>query len=277
VAKASRAGYVRVGILVVLGLIWLAPSYLMIVNAARPAGSFDPAHAWTPAGHFDLLTNIRRAWDSAQIGDGLGSTLLYSVISPALAIGIGALAGYGIVTLRLRHGFAWFMLIFGGTIFPSQMLLVPLFTNYSRFNLYDTRQGLILIYTVISVPLAAFVMRNFFTGVAFSIFEAARLDGASTFRVFWRIYLPLSWPALAAVFVLEFTFTWNDLIFGLTLSQSDSIRPVMTAVSALQSDVYAGTPVPVALAVGLLVSIPAIVLFLATQRFFTRGLTLGQL
>lgn len=273
----AKARYVRVGILVVLGLIWLAPSYLMIVNAARPAGAFDPAHAWTPAGHFELLTNIRRAWDSAQIGDGLGSTLLYSVLSPALAIGIGALAGYGIVALRLRHGFAWFMLIFGGTIFPSQMLLVPLFTNYSRFNLYDTHQGLILIYTVISVPLAAFVMRNFFTGVAFSIFEAARLDGASTFRVFWRIYLPLSWSALAAVFVLEFTFTWNDLIFGLTLSQSSGVRPVMTAVSALQSDVYAGTPVPVALAVGLLVSVPAIALFLATQRFFTRGLTLGQL
>jgi multiple sugar transport system permease protein len=264
-------------VLVVLGLLWLAPAYLIVVNAARPAGGYDPAHAWIPSGHFDLLANMRRAWGAGQIGQGLGSTLLYSVVSPALAILIGALAGYSIVTLRLRHGFAWFMLIFGGTIFPAQMLLVPLFVGYSRYNLYDTRPGLILIYTAISVPFAAFVMRNFFTGVAFSVFEAARLDGASTARVFWRIYLPLSWSALAAVFVLEFTFIWNDLLFGLTLSQSPGIRPVMTAVSALQSDVYAGTPVPVALAVGLLVSLPAIALFLATQRFFTRGLTLGQL
>jgi multiple sugar transport system permease protein len=264
-------------VLVVLGLIWLAPAYLMVVNAARPAGAYDPAHAWTPSGSFDLIANMRRAWDGSGLGQSVGSTLLYSVVSPALAILLGALAGFSIVTLRLRHGFAWFMLIFGGTIFPAQMLLVPLFVAYSKFNLYDTRPGMILIYTGISVPFAAFVMRNFFTGVAFSIFEAARLDGASTARVFWRMYLPLSWSALVAIFVLEFTFTWNDLLFGMTLSQSPGIRPVMPAVSALQSDVYAGTPVPVALAVGLLVSLPAIALFLGTQRFFTRGLTLGQL
>lgn len=267
----------KVLVLVVLGLIWLAPAYLMVVNAARPAGAYNPADAWTPSGSFDLLANMRRAWDGAGLGESLGSTLLYSIISPVLAILIGALAGFSIVTLRLRHGFAWFMLIFGGTVFPAQMLLVPLFVAYSRLNLYDTSFGLILIYAAISVPFAAFVMRNFFTGVAFSIFEAARLDGASTARIFWRMYLPLSWSALAAIFVLEFTFTWNDLLFGMTLAQSPGIRPVMPAVSALQSDVYAGTPVPVALAVGLLVSLPAIALFLATQRFFTRGLTLGQL
>ena len=267
----------KVLVLVVLGLIWLAPAYLMVVNAARPAGAYNPADAWSPAGSFELLSNMRRAWDDAGLGQSLGSTVLYSVLSPALAILIGALAGFSIVTLRLRHGFAWFMLIFGGTVFPAQMLLVPLFVAYSRLNLYDTRFGLVLIYAAISVPFAAFVMRNFFTGVAFSIFEAARLDGASTARIFWRMYLPLSWSALAAIFVLEFTFTWNDLLFGMTLAQSPGIRPVMPAVSALQSDVYAGTPVPVALAVGLLVSLPAIALFLATQRFFTRGLTLGQL
>lgn len=275
--KRRMSLIIRIGILVVLGLIWLAPAYLMLINAARPAGAFDPAHAWTPSGTFDLVTNIKKAWDRAGIGQSLGSTLLYSVVSPALAILIGALAGFALITLKVRHGFAWLMLIFGGTIFPSQMLLIPLFVSYSKFNLYDTRPGMILIYTGISVPLAAFVMRNFFSGVAFSMFEAARLDGASTLRVFWRIYLPMSWSALIAIFVLEFTFTWNDLLFGITLSQSNSIRPVMPAVSALQSDVYAGTPVPVALAVGLLVSLPAIALFLATQRFFTRGLTLGQL
>jgi multiple sugar transport system permease protein len=277
VLRRRLAHAARLGTLIALGLIWLAPIYLMIVNASRPAGSFDPAHAWTPAGHFDLVTNIRLAWDKGQIGDSIGATFLYSVVSPLIAILIGALAGYAIVTLRVRHGFAWFMLIFGGTIFPTQMLLVPLFVNYSRFNLYDTKVGMIVIYTVISVPFAAFVMRNFFTGVAFSMFEAARLDGASTGRVFWRIYLPLARSALIAVFVLEFTFTWNDLLFGLILSQSPGTRPVMTAVQAITSDVYSGTPVPVALAIGLLVSVPAVAIFLGTQRFFKHGLTLGQL
>src|SRR5487761_1726157 len=78
---------------------------LMIVNAARPAGAFDPAHAWTPSGHFDLFSNIRKAWSDGGIGDGIWASLLYSIVSPLLAVVIGALAGYGIVTLRLRHGF----------------------------------------------------------------------------------------------------------------------------------------------------------------------------
>jgi multiple sugar transport system permease protein len=267
---------IRRAALLVLGLIWLVPTYLLVVNAFRPADAYDPSHAWTPDGHIAIWDNFTRAWDTASLGDSLASTALYSVVSPAIAVVIGALAGYTIVVLRLRHGFVWFMLIFGGTVFPSQMLLVPLFVGYSDANLYDSRLGLILIYTAVSVPLAAFVLRNFFTGVAFTVFEAARMDGASTFRIFWRIYLPLSMSALAAVFILEFTFIWNDLLFGLTLTQTETVRPVMTALAGLTSNVYAGTPIPVGLAGGLVVSLPTVALFLGTQRMFTRGLALGQ-
>ncbi|MFF4195996.1 carbohydrate ABC transporter permease [Nonomuraea sp. NPDC001831] len=263
-------------VLIVLGLIWLGPTYLLIVNAARPAASYDPGSAWAPSGDFALLDNFGRALDSADLTGSLASTALYAVVSPLLGVVIGALAGYTIVVLRLRHGFWWFLLIFGGTVFPSQMLLVPLFVGYSDAGLYDSRLGMILIYTAINVPLAAFVLRNFYTGVAFSIFEAARMDGASTWRIFWRIYLPISLSALTAVFILEFTFIWNDLIFGLTLTQTQSVRPVMTALAGLMTDVYAGTPVPVGLAAGLVVSLPTVVLFLATQRLFARGLSLGS-
>jgi multiple sugar transport system permease protein len=267
---------IRRAVLVVLGLIWLGPTYLLIVNASRPAASYDPSRAWVPSGDFALLENFGRALDSANLTDSLASTAVYSLVSPTLGVLIGALAGYTIVVLRLRHGFWWFLLIFGGTIFPSQMLLVPLFVGYSDAGLYDSRMGMILVYTAINVPLAAFVLRNFYTGVAFSIFEAARMDGASTWRIFWRIYLPISLTALAAVFILEFTFIWNDLIFGLTLTQTESVRPVMTALAGLMTDVYAGTPVPVGLAAGLVVSLPTVVLFLATQRLFARGLSLGS-
>ncbi|NUR85427.1 MAG: carbohydrate ABC transporter permease [Nonomuraea sp.] len=263
-------------VLVVLGLVWLGPTYLLLVNASRPGDSYDPSQAWIPSGDFSLFTNFATAIDKASLGQSMTSTVLYALVSPLLGVLIGALAGYTIVVLRLRGGFWWFMLIFGGTIFPSQMLLIPLFVGYSDAGLYDTHWGMILIYTAINVPLAAFVLRNFYTGVAFSIFEAARMDGASTFRIFWRVYLPLSFSALAAVYILEFTFVWNDLIFGLTLSQTENVRPVMPALAGLMTDVYAGTPVPVGLAAGLVVSLPTVALFLATQRLFARGLSLGS-
>ena len=274
--KESRLGWVvRRGTLVVLGLIWLIPVYLLLINAFKSTDTYDADKIWTPDPHFSLFANLREAWDAVGLGESLASTALYSVTGPALAVVIGAMAGYAIVVLRLRAGFWWFLLLFGGTVFPIQMLLIPLFLGYSWADLYDRRFGLVLIYTAVSIPLAAFVMRNFFTGVAYEMFEAARVEGASTWKIFWRIYFPLALPALGAVFILEFAFIWNDLLFGLTLSQSDPVRPVMTALSALSS-AYAGSSVPVLLAAGLVMSLPTVAVFLAAQRMFARGLALGQ-
>lgn len=265
----------RVGILAVLGLVWLIPLYLFIVNAAKLPGEYGTATVWKLPESFGLFTNMGQAWDLSSLGDSLLSTTLYSLIGPALAAVIGAAAGYAIVTLRLRHGFVWFVLVFGGSIFPLQMVLMPLFDLYSRTGLYDTKIGMIVIYTTIATPFAAFVMRNFLGGVAHSVYEAGVVDGASAWQIFWRIYLPMSKSALVAIFILQATFIWNDLLLGLTLSQSDQVRPLVPALSALQSS-YGGATMSVVLAGGLLVSLPTVLLFLCTQRFFARGLALGQ-
>lgn len=155
------------------------------------------------------------------------------------------------------------------------MVLLPLFDAYSRTGLFDTRVGMIMIYTVISIPFSAFVMRNFFTGVAHNVFEAAVLDGATTWRIFVRLYLPMASSALVAIFILQATFVWNDLLLGLTLSQSDDIRPIITTLSGMQST-YGGAQMSVVLAAAVLVSLPTVILFLCTQRFFAKGLALGQ-
>ncbi|GIF45714.1 carbohydrate ABC transporter membrane protein 2 (CUT1 family) [Asanoa ferruginea] len=274
--KESKLGWVaRRGTLAVLGLVWLIPVYLLLVNAFKSTDAYDADKIWVPDKSFGLFANLRDAWDTVGLGQSIGSTALYSVTGPALAVVIGAMAGYAIVVLRLRAGFWWFLLLFGGTVFPTQMLLIPLFLGYSWADLYDRRVGLVLIYTAVSIPLAAFVMRNFFTGIAYEMFEAARVEGASTWHIFRKIYFPLALPALGAVFILEFAFIWNDLLFGLTLSQSDPVRPVMTALSALSS-AYAGSSVPVLLAAGLVMSLPTVAVFLAAQRMFARGLALGQ-
>jgi multiple sugar transport system permease protein len=262
-------------VLAVMWVLWLIPVYLLIVNSVRSANDYATQSTWAIPHHFALWSNFMAAYHTAGLGQSLVSTFLYAVVSPAVAVVIGALAGFSIIALRLKHGFAWFMLIFGGSIFPIQMLIIPLFVGYADANLNDHRLGLILVYTAVSVPLAAFIMRNFFTGISYSIYEAAVVDGASAWRIFSRIYLPLATTALAAIFILEFTFIWNDLLFGLTLTQTETVRPVMTALSSLLS-AYAGTTYNVVLAAMLFVSLPTMLVFLCAQRLFTRGLALGQ-
>lgn len=268
----SRA--IRTGVLAVLGLFWLIPVYLLVVNAAKSPENFSSKESWLP-GDFALFGNIAEAMRLSGLAESAASTLLYSVVSPALAVLVGSCAGFAIVALRLRHGFAWFVVIFGGTVFPLQMILLPLMDGYTRVGVFDTQLGMIIVYTAISIPFSAFVMRNFFTGIAHSVFEAAVLDGASTWRIFVRVYLPMAKSALVAVFILQATFIWNDFLLGLVLSQSDTVRPIMTSLSGMQST-YGGAQMSVVLAGGLLVSLPTVVLFLCTQKFFARGLALGQ-
>ena len=273
--RLTAGGVIRRIVLVALGLFWLIPVYLLLANAAKTDDQYGFVDVWKPVGLGGLWANMGAAWEKGNLGAGLASTAVYSILSPAIAVLIGAAAGFAIVALRLRHGFAWFVIIFSSTIIPLQMILMPLFRGYVKFHLYDTRVGMIIIYTVLTIPFAAFVMRNFFSGIAREIFEAATVDGASSMRIFARIYLPMSVSALVAIFILQATLIWNDLLIGLTLTRSSDVRPVMTALVAMQST-YGGSTMQVVLAGGLLVSLPTVVLFLLTQRTFTRGMALGQ-
>ncbi len=266
--------FIRTAVLIVAGIIWLLPVYLLVINAAKSPADFTSKEAWLPNG-FALFENMSDALSLSGLGDAVFSTLIYAVVSPIVAVLVGAAAGFAIVALRLKHGFAWFVVIFGGTVFPLQMVLIPLFDGYSRVGLFDTRLGMVLIYTAISVPFSAFVMRNFFSGIAHNVFEAAVVDGASTWRIFTRVYIPMSLSALVAIFILQATFVWNDLLLGLTLSQSDDVRPIVTTLSGMQST-YGGAQLSTVLAAGILVSLPTVVLFLFTQKFFAKGLALGQ-
>ncbi|GAB3651753.1 carbohydrate ABC transporter permease [Glycomyces tarimensis] len=265
---------VRTTVLILLGLLWLVPVYLLLINAAKAPERFTTTESWRPT-DFSLFANIAEAMRLSGLGDSVASTLVYAIVSPAIAVLVGAAAGFAIVALRLRHGFAWFVAIFGGTVFPLQMILLPLFDAYSRVGVFDTRLGMVIVYTAISTPFSAFVMRNFFTGIAHNVFEASVLDGASTWRIFVRVYLPMASSALAAIFILQATFIWNDLLLGLVLSQSDAVRPIVTALAGMQST-YGGAQMSTVLAGAVLVSLPTVVLFLCTQKFFARGLALGQ-
>lgn len=265
---------IRTVVLALVGLVWLAPVYLLVVNAAKAPPEYNPRESWIP-NDWSLFANFAEAIRLSGLGDSVVSTIIYAVVSPAVAVAVGAAAGFAIVALRLKHGFWWFVFLFGGSIFPLQMIILPLFDGYSRIGLYDERLGMILIYTAISVPFSAFVMRNFFTGVSYNTFEAAVIDGANTWRIFTRMYVPMSASALVAIFILQATFIWNDLLLGLTLSQSDEVRPIVTTLAGMQNT-YGGAQLSTVLAAGIIVSLPTVILFLFTQRFFAKGLALGQ-
>ncbi|MEC3992563.1 carbohydrate ABC transporter permease [Actinacidiphila sp. DG2A-62] len=264
----------RGGTVVVLAVLWLVPTWLLVVNALVPADQYTGGPHWLPS-HFGLFGNMSQAWHKANLGPAFGNSLLYATVSALAAVVIATFAAFATVVMPVKRRVLWFWAIYSGTLLPLQVFIRPLFLSYARSSLYDTQIGLVLIYTAIAVPFAFFVMRNYSLTLPREVVEAARMDGASWWRVFWQIHVPLTRSAMVAVFVFQFVAVWNDLMFGITLTTSRNIRPIMAALADLQGN-YSNVGPPVVLAGALLVSLPTLVLFFSAQRFFVSSLRIHR-
>ncbi|MFW6381532.1 MAG: carbohydrate ABC transporter permease, partial [Bacillota bacterium] len=156
-------------------------------------------------------------------------------------------------------------------LLPFQMFLLPLYIGSSAVGLYDTRLGFTIIYLGICIPFALFLYRNYASKVPPALIDAARVDGCTDLMVFRHVFLPITKPAFLSVFVIQFIWGWNNLLFGMVLTED--ARPVMAAVAKL-SPSRGYTPVPVILAGSLLASIPTILVFLFLHQYFVEGLAI---
>ncbi|MCY4539318.1 MAG: carbohydrate ABC transporter permease [Chloroflexi bacterium] len=221
-----------------------------------------------------ILDNITSAAELSGIGNGIVSSLIYAFVGSATAVIVASSAAYSIAMLKIRFPFFWFLIIYSGTIFPFQMYLMPLFRMYQTVGLYDSRIGMLLFYSAIAVPFCLFVFRNYFIGMEPEVFEAASLDGASSFQTYLRILLPMAKPAALFLFVTQFSWIWNDFLFGQVLAKSDNVRPVMASLAMLSGTYGTGT-IPQQMAGALTASIPTLILFFVLQKHFMQGLILN--
>ncbi|HUB69742.1 MAG TPA: carbohydrate ABC transporter permease [Acidimicrobiales bacterium] len=261
------------GILTVAAILWALPIWWAVINASKSSSDFFAHPFYAIPREFDLLSNIRSAWDAAGLGQGFINSLIYGVVGAAASIVIASLAAYGIVVLRIKGGFTIFMMIYSGTVFPLQMYIIPLFRMYNSVHIYNTRWGLLLFYTAISVPFCTLVLRGFYSTVPGEYREAALVEGAGEARILRSVYAPLSVSAALVLFLFQFTWIWNDLLFGIVLASSPSVHPVMASLSSLMG-VYGGSSLPVELSGALIAASPMLVLFFTLRRFFTQGLSL---
>jgi multiple sugar transport system permease protein len=257
----------------ILVVVWLTPLGISFMTSLKSTQEYAQTARWELPKQVALKDNVLFAWKTGRLGSGFSRSLLYASVGAALAIVLASLASFALVQLRIWNGFFWFLLIYSGTIFPFQMYLLPLFYFYQKTNLYDTQTGMLLFYTAIAIPFCLFVLRNQFTTISYEIIEAAKMDGLSNFGIYRRMYIPLSIPAIAALFLFQFTWIWNDLLFGITLAKSPSVRPIMAGLASLRGS-YSADNTPAVLAGALMASLPTVIIFIALGRYLLRGMTL---
>jgi ABC-type glycerol-3-phosphate transport system permease component len=158
-------------------------------------------------------------------------------------------------------------------VIPPVVMVVPLFVSMVRVQLVNTYTGTILIYTGLLLPFSIYLMTNFFQTIPHEIIEAARIDGCSTFGVFWKIMLPLAAPAVVTLVVVNALWVWNELLIALVFMQKDELKTLMVGISAMRSRNYVNIPATMA---GLTIAtIPIVVVYMLGQRYFIRGMTAG--
>jgi len=261
-------------VLIVFGLLWLVPTLGLFITSLMPATEFTQQGWWHFLAHPHELTldNYRAVFDNQTIVDSLWTTVLVAVGGTALPVLIGALAGYAFAWLEFP-GRDWiFIVVVALLVVPLQMALIPMFQLYNDLNLFDTVLGLVLFHTAFGLPFAIFLLRNFFIGIPRDLMEAARIDGAGEFKIFWRLILPLGRPAIASLAIFQFLWTWNDLLVALTFGRSTV--PITVAIFS-QMRQFSGNIELIAPATFISLIIPLAVFF-AFQRSFVQGLLAGS-
>ena len=271
------------GFLVVTAALWLAPVGWAIFTSFRPY-SDTAKYGYVSMPHSLSLSNYRHAWTQGQIPLHFWNSMIVTL--PAIALILLFAASVAFVVSRFSFWFNVPLLIFfmAANLLPQQVIITPLFELYLRIPLpgwasngsglmYDSFLGLIAINVAFQTGFCTFVLSNYMKTIPASLSEAARVDGAGVARQFFGIILPLCKPALAALATLEFTWIYNDFLWAVVLMSSGDRRPITSSLTNLQGAFFTDNNLISAAAV--LVALPTIIVFLALQRQFISGLTLG--
>jgi alpha-glucoside transport system permease protein len=260
-------------VLVIVGLFWLVPMVGLFLTSLLSPDEQGQTGWWNIVSDPSIATfqNYEDIFQNDTITSSLTTTAVIAVGGTVLPIAVAALAAYAFAWLDFP-GRDWaFVVVIALLVVPVQMALIPMFSLYNDLGIFDTRLSLILFHTAFGLPFAIFLLRNFFIGIPRELLEAARLDGASEWRIFTRVILPLALPAIAALAVFQFIWTWNDLIVALTLARET--QPITVAVFSQLRQFGANLDL-IAPASFISMVIP-LVMFFAFQRFFVQGLLAG--
>lgn len=257
-------------LLVVLMLVTVVPFVRLFVTALHPGGTYPEGITWPEQPQW---SNFARAFQSAQMGKLLVSTLLIELGVVPAALLFATMAGFALGQLRIRGHRALFVLFLLGLTLPFEGVVIPLYYQVRDMGLLGTRWAIVLPLLGLYMPFAVVWMRAHFATVPAELSEAARVDGAGLWQLFWRVHVPLARPALTSLGILLFLWTWNQFLLAIVMVDDPTRRTMAGALGAFQGQY--GTDIPLLCAGSLLILTPTLLIFFAFQRQFAAALLAG--
>lgn len=259
-------------LLVVLMAVTLLPFISMFTSALAPSGTYPLGLSWPEHPHWG---NFLQAFQDADMGQMLVSSI--SIVAGVVPVSLlmATLAGFALGHLRVRGGQVAFVLFVLGLTLPLEGVVVPIYYEMRDFGLLGSRWAIILPLTGLFMPFGVYWMRAHFVNAPGDLSEAARVDGATTWQLFWRVHVPLARPALTSLGILLSVWTWNQFLLAIVLVDNPTNRTMAGSLGAFQGQW--GTNIPLLSAGSLLILAPTLILFVAFQRHFVTALLQGSL
>lgn len=282
-SKGLKQTLLRFILFTVLGLFclyYLLPLFVMISTSLK---SLQEIHASSLISLPKQVTfdAWAKAWSAACVGvrcTGLQPYVMNSVtmVVPAVLISttLGAINGYALTKWRFPGADIIFGLILFGAFIPFQVVILPMARMLGYFGLAGSVYGLILVHTVYGLAFTTLFFRNFFVGVSDGIVQAAKIDGAGFFTIFFSIMLPMAPPTIVVAVIWQFTQIWNDFLFGVAFTVGDS-NPVTVALNNIVATSTGVKEYNVDMAAAIIAALPTLLVYIVAGKYFVRGLAAG--
>ena len=271
VGPTKKSRRIQFILLCLVSTIFIAPFYIVLSASFKSSKDADVSTMWKLPSSWSF-SGISTAWESLN-ANFLSSVLM---VVPAVVISclIGSINGYILSKHTFRFSNTLFTLMLVGMFIPYQTILIPLVKFLQFINLYNTIPGLTLVHIVYGIPMTSLMFRNFYVSIPRALVEAAQIDGAGFYKIYFRVILPLSIPGFVVAGILQLTNIRNDFLFGIVTIPDPSKQPVTAALNNLS-----GTQTVdwnVLMAGALITALPTILAYTMLSRFYIQGLTAGS-
>lgn len=270
VDRRSRLG--GAALLLILTAWTLLPFASLFTAALHESGTYPNGLDWPSDPHWG---NFVQAFHVANMATIFKSSVLIVLGAVPVTVVIATMAGFALGQLRVAGGQVIFLLFLLGLTLPFEGIIVPLYYEILRMGFLDTRWAIILPLTGLFMPFGVFWMRAHFLNMPDELTEAARIDGATTWQLFWGVHVPLARPAIVSLAILTTVWTWNQFLLAIVLVNNPLERTMAGALGAFQGDW--GTNIPLLSAGSLLILAPMIIIYFVFQRQFISALLQGSL
>ena len=277
--KKYRLEHILYNIFVQIIFILLAATiifslYYLVANSFKSPNEFSSNQFAFPKS-FDL-ENFKYIWNEGGIKNSFKNSLFICFLSTLICILVAVLTGFTFSFKRFTGKRTLSYLILTTMYVSPMALVVPLFIQMSRLKLTNSYIGIIIIYIGLNLAYSIYLVSTYFKNIPEEVIEAAVIDGCNNFGLLGRIYIPLSLSGLLVLFIIDFSTMWNDLLFSFIFLQDEKYQTIMIAIAKYQGKYGTGNMTYIISAL-LIATLPILVLYLITQRYFKRGVLMGSI